>query len=322
MIGRITGAVGCMLLSLASATAAATNSHAELERVARDLAAWLPGEYSTYPQVYLERRLGTMPEGEHGDWYRVFGRIEAPQLAPIVFYSELRSGGPEGVLVGEPLLYVLTIDDAQRAVELRSRRLLDARKLRSVLTRPALWSRLALDPHDVADCILLWRRYGAQLRGIAGEGGCAAAPEGPSQKRRLELEWLLDPDELWILEAGRRDQTHTRFFKARRFDCSAVLAARGRPATRTFSLHDRGGRSWIRQDGGGGEQVELLRGLLPFGDPPQLRRQIWLTLYRQPGNTIVASSMELTGGDGRIALEAGDTQLSCEPAPAGPGGLR
>lgn len=317
MIARIIGAMGGVLLTLAGGTAVATNSRPELEQVMHDLLAWLPGEYSTYPQLYLERRAGAMPEGEHGDGYRIFGRIDAPQIAPVVIYGELRSGGPEGALAaGQPVLYVLAVDAAQRAVELSSRRLRDAGRLKAVLARPALWSKLAVEPQGNDDCSFLWRRYGAQLRGTPAESGCGGPPPGgAAQRPRADLEWLLDPEELWVLEAGRRDRTHARFYKARRFDCSAVVADQGRPATRTFSLHDRGGRGWIRQDARRGELAELFRGMVPVGEPPQLRRQTWLTLYGDPESAPIARTV-IEGSADRLSLESGDTQLSCALAPA------
>lgn len=317
MIARIIGAMGGVLLTLAGGTAAATNSRPELEQVMHDLLVWLPGEYSTYPQLYLERRAGAMPEGEHGDWYRIFGRIDAPQIAPVVIYGELRSGGPEGALAaGQPVLYVLAVDAAQRAVELSSRRLRDAGRLKAVLARPALWSKLAVEPQGNDDCSFLWRRYGAQLRGTPAESGCGGQPPGgAAQRPRADLEWLLDPEELWVLEAGRRDRTHARFYKARRFDCSAVVADQGRPVTRTFSLHDRGGRGGIRQDARRGELAELFRGMVPVGEPPQLRRQTWLTLYGDPESAPIARTV-IEGSADRLSLESDDTQLSCALAPA------
>ena len=50
--------LACLVLA---APAVATNSKPELAKVLEDLLAWLPGEYTSIPQVYLERALGAPP---------------------------------------------------------------------------------------------------------------------------------------------------------------------------------------------------------------------------------------------------------------------
>ena len=75
----------CLVLAT---PAAATNSKPELAKVLADLLAWLPGEYASIPQVYLERALGTPPDGEHETYYRVFAKIDAPHLAEHVIYTQ------------------------------------------------------------------------------------------------------------------------------------------------------------------------------------------------------------------------------------------
>lgn len=308
MMTRVAAAA---MLLLASAQATATNSRPELEQAMRDLLAWLPGEYSSFPQLWLERRLGAMPEGEHAQSYRLFTRIEAPQIGAQVLYAELRDGGPDGALApGQPLLYVVTIDEERRSVNLVGRRLRDAERFRGIPGRPELWKQLAVDTSAPA-CHIAFRRLGTQLRGLADESGEPCESGVQPRAPKSGSEWVLNPEELWIAPAGRADRTHTRLSRLRRFDCSAVYAAGAPPATRTFTIHDRGGRAWIWQDArGGGEQVELFRGLVPTGEPPVLRAQMWLTLLGAAPEPLARTVIEGTAT--RLAVETADTRVSCE----------
>lgn len=308
----LTRVAAAMLLLLASAGAAATNSRPELELALRDLLAWLPGEYSSFPQLWLERRLGAMPEGEHAQSYRLFARIEAPQIGTHVLYSELRAGAPDSALApGQPLLYVVAIDEQRRSVDLLGRRVRDAERLRGIQTRPELWKQLALDTSAPA-CLIGFRRIGTQLRGLTDEAGELCENLDQPRAPRPGAEWVLNSEELWIAPAGRADRTHTRYSRLRKFDCSAVYAASGQPATRTFAIHDRGGRAWIWQDAkGGGEQVELFRGLVPTGEPPLLRPQMWLALLGSATAEPIARTI-IDGVASRLAVETADTRVSCE----------
>lgn len=331
---RLLATLLCVATGAAAGSAGATNSRPELEQVMRDLLAWLPGEYSSYPQLYLERELGAMPEGEHEDWYRIFARIEAPHIGPRVVYGELRAGGPEGPIVtGQQILYVVSLDEGHRAVGVSGRRIRDAGRFEAVHTRPELWSELAIDPRSGGSgCDFRWRRHGVQLRGMLDDDGrCEIVSKISGSRMSFDAEWVLNPEELWVFDnsyadgrrllTGREDRTHTRFSKTRSFDCSAVYARGGRLASRVFLLHDRGGRGWIWQDAksGAGEQVELFRGLAPGGEPPLLRPQFWLALYRGRAAEPVARTL-VAGSTDRIALEHGDTQVTCRLAtPRAPG---
>ena len=57
----------------------------ELESVLQDMIAWLPGEWSSFPQIYHARTMTMPADGEHDPWYRTFKRIRAPQIGEYVF---------------------------------------------------------------------------------------------------------------------------------------------------------------------------------------------------------------------------------------------
>ena len=120
---------GCLYVAtsiLATMPAMATDSAAELDQVKQKLLQWLPGDYSTRPQLALERALGTPPSGEHEDWYRIFAPINAPQVGEHVIYGQLHSGGRDGPIIpGTQVLYIVSIDEEHRAVNVSGRRVLN-----------------------------------------------------------------------------------------------------------------------------------------------------------------------------------------------------
>jgi cytochrome c len=317
-------AAACAVALFVAPASLATNSRPELELVMRDLLEWLPGEYSTHPQLYLERRLGPMPEGEHEDWYRIFAKIDAPQIGPNVIYGELRVGGPDGpIITGQQILYIVSIDDEHRAVNVSGRRISDAEKFKSAHLRPEVWKDLSIDARTGGNCPFRWRRHGVQLRGILNDDGkCQIVSKVSGNKMSFDAEWILNENELWVFDnnyvegqglfMGREDRTHTRLSKVRKFDCTASYLEADRPTTRTFRVHDRGGRAWIRPDGkGGGEQIELFRGLVPVGSPATLKEQMWLALYDGKTEDPVARTA-IDGVADRLALESKDTRVMCE----------
>lgn len=92
----------------------------ELNDILTGLAAWLPGDWDSYPQIDLIRTLGPSAEGEHDLWHRVIARIDAPQLGPYVFYGELHGEGRDGPITdGQQVLYIATIDDKGGVVNLK-----------------------------------------------------------------------------------------------------------------------------------------------------------------------------------------------------------
>ena len=109
-----------------AAPAFATNSKPELAKVLEDLMAWLPGEYTSIPQVYLERALGAPPDGEHEIYHRVFAEIEAPHLGEHVIYTQIRLDGDDGTIFpGQQQVFLISIDEEKRTVAISGRRIKD-----------------------------------------------------------------------------------------------------------------------------------------------------------------------------------------------------
>ena len=159
------------LLALA-APAAATNSKPELAKVLEDLMAWLPGEYTSIPQVYLERALGAPPDGEHEIFYRVFAEIDAPHLGEHVIYTQIRLDGDDStVFPGQQVVFLISIDEDKQAISISGRRIKDGEKYIDAHLHPELWPSIEPDPNFGGNCTFNWRRHGHQLRGLLGEHG-------------------------------------------------------------------------------------------------------------------------------------------------------
>lgn len=251
--------LGLLLLTCAG-PALATNTLPELEQVRADLLDWLPGEYSTAPQLDIERRYGAPPDGEHHDWFRIFARIDAPQIGPHVLYGELRMGGPDGDLVrGTQILYIVRIDETTRTVFANGRRIANAEAFVRAHERPDIWPALQLDERFGGNCDFRWTRHGRQLHGILNhDGTCRITSRVSGKEMSFEAEWVLTPDQLWLFDnnfvhgpgkddrqlfMGRNDRTHEQLYKVGRYGCELTDGER----SERRDIGDRGQpeRGWL-----------------------------------------------------------------------------
>lgn len=318
---KTTHAALATLLSLATPPAAATNSRAELEGVLADVVAWMPGEYSTAPQLDVERRYGTPPDGEHEDWYRVFALVDAPQVGQHVIYGELRIGGPDGALVkGTQILYNVVVDEKTMTVHANGRRVLDAEQFVRAHERPETWPQLAVDPRFGGNCDFRWTRHGTQVHGILNhDGTCRMVSKVSGKEMSFDAEWVLTPDQLWLFDnnyvygpgpddrslfMGRDDRTHVQLYKVGWYACS-VRGLAGAPAT--LRLRDRGQAERLGQ-GEGAPELVLLRGYRAGADGT-LGEVTTLALHR-PGEAPLEA--RAPGTAARISLQAGELSVGCD----------
>jgi len=288
-------------LALLASPAGATNSKPELAKVLEDLMAWLPGEYSSAPQVFLERNLGAPPDGEHDIFYRVFAEIEAPHLAEHVIYTQIRLDADDGpVFPGQQVLFLIRIDEELGAVSISGRRIKDPQNFVDAHLRPDVWPELQPDPNFGGNCAFNWRRHGQQLRGLLGEfGECSMVSKNTGHRMTWDAEWILNPGELWIhdngyledgsLISGRPDRTHLRMYKAQRYECFAALRFEdgGNQVINPFFLHDRGDVFTIAAAGPEprGLHLEFMTSLWPSSSGRNFVDLMRLTLHDgEPGD--------------------------------------
>lgn len=246
--------VFAIALSLLPLPATATNTRPELMKVLEDLMAWLPGEYTSIPQVFLERNLGAPPDGEHEIFYRVFAKIEAPHLAEHVIYTQIRLDGDDGpVFPGQQVLFLISMNEELGAVSISGRRIKDPKKFVDAHLRPDVWPDLEPDPNFGGNCTFNWRRHGKQLRGLLGEfGECTMVSKNTGHQMTWDAEWILNPEELWVYDngyledgsliSGREDRTHLRMYKAKHFECFTSLRFEdgSNQVINPYFMHDRG----------------------------------------------------------------------------------
>jgi hypothetical protein len=229
--------------------------------VLADLLDWWPGRYDTLPQVDLERRLGAPPDGEHDRQYRVFQRVDVPHIGANVIYGQVHAGGENGDIVpGQQVLYILSIDERRRAVNVSGRRILNGPQYQLADLTPEKLKTIAIDPEMGGNCHFLWRRHGEQLVAHlsdleADTTTCTMVSKRSGQKMTWDAEWVLTPDELWVFDngylhdkdhpartprlfAGREDRSFERMYKGRDRRCQ-VQATEQKAIT--ANLHDRGG---------------------------------------------------------------------------------
>ena len=228
----------------------------ELESILDDLTRWLPGEWSSFPQIYYERTVKMPADGEHDPWHRTFVRIKAPQIGEYVFYGQINLGGGDGPLVsGSQILYTAGIDEQRQVVVIHGQAPAEQEKYVGLQGRPELWSQVRMrDPSNIR-CDFIWRREGAQIVGVLdgsteerrkyGPGTCSYVSQQTGKEFFAETHWALSADELWLYDinslggvqfTGRKDHTHTKLYRARPYQCT-VRDAAGR---HDVAAHDRG----------------------------------------------------------------------------------
>ena len=228
------------------APASATNTRAELERVREHLLDWLPGEYTSRPQLETERRHGAPPDGLHPDWYRIFARVDVPHIGEHVIYGQLHVGDrSEPIVPGTQVLYIITIDEERMAVNVSGRRIKDPGDYAFAHLDPEKLKTIALDPEYGGNCDFRWRLHGQQIVGWlaqpdedAIDGTCSMVSKKSGLAMTWDAEWVLNADELWIYDngyidgeqlfMGRHDRTHTRLTKISPADTDEYTGARFR----------------------------------------------------------------------------------------------
>jgi len=183
----------------------------ELEAVLADLIAWLPGGWDSYPQVHFERRYRVPAEGEHEHWYRVFERVDAPQIGDVVFYGQINLGGRDGPLMHRTqILYKVWIDEKRGAVVINGQPPLNAEKYTDLHLFPELWGEVQMRDPEAINCDFLLRRDGEQIFGVLdgktddrrteGPGTCSYMVNKTDIRFVADAEWVFTPENLWVYD--------------------------------------------------------------------------------------------------------------------------
>jgi hypothetical protein len=308
-------------------------SRPELESVLEDLVAWWPGEWSSYPQIHLERTVRMPAEGEHENWYRTFARIDAPQIGPHVFYGQINVGGRDGPLLGRSqVLYVAQIDESRQAVVIRGQPIEAPESYVNLQDRPQLWATVRQRDPSSIKCDFLWRRSGRQLIGLLegptverrkyGAGSCNYLTGAGNVEFVANSEWILSPDELWIFDVnmvagqrfiGRQDLTHTRLYRASPYECTI----QGATGVRRFAAHDRGYSTAISEQAKAENRMTLLRAWRPAASGFGLIDEMRLTISSGDGVGPVAEARAAPRATS-IELDYGSLRAVCRLAAAFP----
>jgi len=308
-------------LAWCSATSQATNTQPELEQVMTDLLQWLPGEYSSRPQRYLEGEQGASEEGQHDDWYRIFAPVEVPHIGANVIYGQMHIGNKDALIVpGTQVLYIVAMDPEHRAVSVSGRRIANGEDYAFAHLDPEKLKTIALDPDTGGNCDFRWRRHGNQLVGrlaepdeAATDGTCTMTSKVSGVTMTWDAEWVLDAEQLWIFDngyiegelfIGREDLTHTRLYKTRFFDCKVSLEDRGQSRAFELLMHDRGDEQALGETG---LTLRLLRA--PMAGSDGFMEHTLLSVRRDADELF--SQTLLPGDPSVIDLELGNLTARC-----------
>jgi hypothetical protein len=297
----------------------------ELESILEDLMAWLPGEWSSAPQLHYERTVRMPAEGEHEPWYRTFARIDAPQIGPYVLYGQINIGGRDGPLYQRSqLLYKLSIDEQRGVVVVRGQTPADMDQYVNLQDRPELWSQVRMRDEADIKCDFIWRRDGEQIVGVL---------DGPTDERRkggpgtctyvsnsgknffADAEWTLTPQTLWLYDInlmdgqqfiGRKDRTHTKLYRAHPFSCTVQDAG----GTKNVAAHDRGATGEVTSNDGSELVWTLLRARYPARDGFGLDEELRLSLG-QAESTQYLEAAHAAADATQIRLQVRGVDVTC-----------
>ncbi len=273
--------VSLFLSALIPGSAWATNSAMELKGVLKDLMDWMPGEYSSLPQVFFEHASGPPPDGPHEEVYRVFAKIDAPHLGQNIIYTQIRIGGKDGPLFeGQQVVFIITVDEQRHGVNISGRRIKDPENHIDAHLHPEMWKSIEPDPDYGGNCFFLWRRHGDQIVGKLADATqddqCTMISKRSGDQMTWDAEWVLNNRELWIhdngtlkdgsLFAGRADKTHLRMSKVRQYECFASYRPkRGEPIINNgFRMNDGGDiYAWSIKGMKDPVRLELMRSMWP-----------------------------------------------------------
>ncbi len=296
----------------------------ELDSILKDLLAWLPGEWSSEPQLNYERTVRMPKEGEHEPWYRTFARIDAPQIGPYVFYGQINIASRDGPLFGRSqVIYTASIDEARQVVLVRGQAVADPEKFINLQDHPESWKQVTMNEAAI-NCDFIWRRDGEQIVGVLdgrteekrrnGPGTCSFTSSS-GKAFYSDAEWVLGPETLWLYDInaldgirfnGREDRTHTRLGRARPYSCNVEDAA-GR---RMIETYDRGGSGEVKGRDGQALQWYLLRAHYTAAGGAGLDEQLRLVL-RQPDTVAALETARAAPKAERITLAARDIRVDC-----------
>jgi hypothetical protein len=335
-ISRSSLTLFCLAAMLAAPSLAAPGYDAgpqELQWVLQRLIDWLPGGWSSAPQLEYERTVRAPVEGEHEDWYRSFALIKAPQVGDIVFYGQVNLGGPDGPLLpGSQVLYKTWIDEKRGVVVINGRGPADPDKFVDLQRHPELWPVVTMREAETIRCDFIWRRQGQQIFGVLegkteemrkyGPGSCNYISTRTNAEFRADAEWVLSPEEFWLYDLnlmggrifqGRADHTHTRLYRARDYRCTLQDAN----TRRSVPAYDRGFGGDVSARDAQKLRWRLLRAEYPSGDANGLVDRLRLTL--SGGTTekpVVLATADAAPLAARIGLRAKAQAVSidCERA--------
>jgi hypothetical protein len=296
----------------------------QLEAVMRDLIAWLPGAWDSYPQIYYERTVAMPKGGVHEHWHRTFARIDAPQVGEVVFYGQINADGRDGPIVaGSQVLYKAVIDEKLGAVNILGQGPADPEKYENLHERPELWKEVRMREPEALNCDFIWRRDGNQLFGVLqgntpekqkyGPGTCAFISKRTDAEFRADAEWVLTPDQLWLYDnnwmadmlfLGREDRTHIKLYRSTPYDCRITDAA----GTREVKGYDRGYKTAVTAKDGRTFDLMLLRAEYPaeVGVTDRLR-----LMLNDAGTLTAAASAEAAPLAAKIELSHAGIRAAC-----------
>lgn len=323
LAGSVTGGV-------ALAAPAYEPTRQELEATLEDLAAWLPGAWDSFPQIYHERTVAAPKAGEHEHWHRTFARIDAPQIGTHVFYGQINVGGRSGPMMPRSqVIYNARIDEARGLISITGQPPANSDRFVDLQDHPELWGEVRQRDPDAVHCDFIWRREGAQLMGTLegkkeeyrkyGPGTCTFQT---GSNRDLEFyadaEWLLSPDLLWLYDinkmaghtfVGRDDRTHIKLYRARPFGCR-ITDAQG---ARSVDAYDRGFVTDVSGDDGRKLEMLLLQAQYPAANGVGLEEELRLMLNEPDSLRAVATSKSAPDAT-KVELRAQGVEISCELA--------
>lgn len=309
---------GCLLVWSASNITTA-QSLTEARFVLRDIQSWLPGIYDTEPQIFLETAFGAGEDGPHS---RNFLRIQPTESAEadiVAFLTEWHGGGKTAPILRREI-WSFRVDEETRGVRMLRYPMLASVGTELKTDKGPVNNSAESTPYP---CVLTW---------FQGQGDVYASSLG-DQCQNGGYSVTLGEEGLWILNHGelaaplvgiRKDQIHTKFFRASEMECFVNIVHQGQPTSvgldgRTLLnpvfLHDRGDEFVFETTESSPRKfvLKLRKSMWPSRSGRNFVPMLMLWLYRdQVSAETVEGSAWAAADSKRVAFDARGVGARCK----------
>jgi hypothetical protein len=248
---RIKQLIKLMLVLLCAALSiSAQNLKSDLQL----FTSWFEGQFDNHQQVFEEKE--TKAEFPHEHIHSIFARINAPQIAPDVFFvKQYTDGNPNKVY--RQRVYKFSVNKKEKAIQLDIYTLDDEKKFADLHLDVAKQATItAANLKSPAGCEVYWRlnKTRDKFEGAMKKDACRVVSQRSGKTIIINDDLFLTQNEIWINDQAKDEQgnyvfgnkanVHHKLKRIRTFTGWVAIKREGgeewETTLRDISIHDQG----------------------------------------------------------------------------------